>query len=99
LEAQKKVNDIEKKRICQNEFPNKLFLCIVSLTDFNATFSDIRLSGFQGALMAEKPDSVHWSDIGGLTEAKVIDNINNENDGALLTMCLACIGGISSVDI
>jgi SpoVK/Ycf46/Vps4 family AAA+-type ATPase len=94
------VNDIEK-RICQNEFPNKLFLCIVSLNDFNAAFSDIRLSGFQGALMAEKPDSVHWSDIGGLTEAKVIDNTNNENenDGALLTMCLACIGGISSVDI
>ncbi|KAI9030826.1 P-loop containing nucleoside triphosphate hydrolase protein [Phycomyces nitens] len=41
----------------------------VSMIHFETTLSSIRLSHL-GAFTAEKPDSVRWSDIGGLVQAK-----------------------------
>ncbi|KAI8084052.1 P-loop containing nucleoside triphosphate hydrolase protein [Gilbertella persicaria] len=40
----------------------------VTMDDFGHVFDQIRISGFQN--MAEKPDPVYWTDIGGLVSAK-----------------------------
>lgn len=50
-------------------FYTHLTLClIVCQHHFEGTFDRIRVNALQ---MAEKPDPVRWSDIGGLQEAKV----------------------------
>ncbi|KAL7330496.1 hypothetical protein PS15p_205430 [Mucor circinelloides] len=42
----------------------------VLIDHFDATFGQVRVSGFQSSAMAEKPDPVYWHDIGGLVAAK-----------------------------
>lgn len=43
---------------------------IVHINNFDKTFDQIKVSGFQSSAMAEKPDPVYWHDIGGLVAAK-----------------------------
>lgn len=45
-------------------------MCLVERQDFIKTFDQVRVSGLQNASMAEKPDPIHWHDIGGLKDAK-----------------------------
>ncbi|KAG0184293.1 hypothetical protein DFQ28_011432, partial [Apophysomyces sp. BC1034] len=42
----------------------------ISRVHFDRTFGRVRITGLQGAAMAEKPEPVRWSDIGGLASAK-----------------------------
>ncbi|KAF7724657.1 hypothetical protein EC973_000829 [Apophysomyces ossiformis] len=42
----------------------------LSREHFMKMFNRIRVSGLQGAAMAEKPEAVRWSDIGGLASVK-----------------------------